>query len=198
MGSVTITPFVTADELAAFTGTTPDYNALFLLDAACQAIRTVLDRTINETTETFVLDGNGKQRIVLPQFPIVEVSLVEEDGDVIPEDEYFVHPAGMLVRRETYWSLGVGNIEVTCTHGWTIATGSGSGEQSQVPADLRAVALRLASRLISAEASSDTGVITSETIGKYSYTKEFAATASAAEGMLTSLELAAIDKYRKG
>lgn len=177
--------FVTVDQYAAATRTTPDFaNELaidFALDAACQAIRGYLGQTVDAVdADIITLDGTGRRGLILPEMPVRAVNAVTIDLglsteiDVTDFDDGF---GGVLYRTGAQdapewwdwdwwgppsrplraWPLGVANITVNYDHGFTT-----------VPADLMMVAIQIARATVNA----GTPGVTGETIGGYSYTRD--------------------------
>lgn len=148
-------PFISRDDLSArLSGRdlSNDDNARIAVDAACGTVRAFTEQMINYVAdETITLDGQGTDILILPEWPVVDVSLVIEDDVVITD--FSQHDDGTLIRVWP-WRVGRNNIEVTYSHGW-----------QEVPSQVRIVALNLAQRLFEFGGG---GGIASETIGSYS------------------------------
>ncbi|MBO0596586.1 mobile element protein [Nesterenkonia sp. E16_7] len=88
------------------------------------AVRRASDRFIGEVghpvvrveDDTVELDGNGRQVLHLPAAPIEGTPTVSIDGDTITDFQLSLRH-GILRRRDGRWPSGLGNIEVTYTHG---------------------------------------------------------------------------------
>lgn len=124
----------TVDELAAWMQREPDElpaGAALVLDAASAIVRSEARQRFTRGTTTVALVPRG-QALSLPQRPVVSVELVRAVGRALRPDEY-------RVWRDELWlgSLGSGPVVVTYTHGY-----------ATVPADVRAIVLTLAGRVL--------------------------------------------------
>lgn len=73
-----------------------------------------------ETPVTVKLDGNGREKIRLPGFPIISVSSVTLDGEVLTEGtDYDVLVASGILERVDFgvWRRGKRNLEVNYVYG---------------------------------------------------------------------------------
>jgi hypothetical protein len=149
-------PFVSRQDLSDKIGrdVTADDGAVIAVDSASQMVRTIAEQSFNRGTTTVVLDGTGSDALLLPERPVNSVGTVTIGDDVLDEDAYTVRDDGVLILRSgtawqsqplfsdelsfgVAWPKGRQNISVTYDHGYT-----------EVPEDVRAVALELASRIV--------------------------------------------------
>ncbi|MFJ2407105.1 hypothetical protein ACIOUE_38060 [Streptomyces xanthochromogenes] len=124
----------TLDELAAWMQREPTElppSAALVLDTASAIVRAEARQRFTRGTTTVALAPRG-QVVSLPQRPVVSVELVRAGGRALPPDEY-------RLWRDQLWlgSLGLGPVVVTYTHGY-----------GDVPADVRAIVLTLAGRVL--------------------------------------------------
>ena len=174
-------PFVSAEDLAAYTDQTiddEDLKTILSLDAACEAIRTYTNQDLNLLRhDTVNLHGSYRRDLLLPQLPVIEVhevSVTDANGDTetLTGDDWHLGEAGILYRTTTpyYWLAGISNIEVEYSHGWGITEDeleeSDEPTADRMPSDLRIVALRVASALYDA----DPAGLVQETLGDHSRT----------------------------
>ena len=150
-------PFISRNDLSDYLGRdlTTDDGALIAVDAACETVRTLTEQDFNSVTETIKLDGTGTDTILLPQVPVSAAGTVVVNGGTLDNNEYVATERGHLIRiysgtggtatwstwaqtPTSYWPYGRENVEVTYTHGYS----------GTVPADVRMVALMIASRLV--------------------------------------------------
>jgi hypothetical protein len=90
--------FATEAELEAFTGASIDGNrAAMLLDIATGAIRGETGQTMSVVEDDEVtLVGAWGRRLVLPQWPVTDVSAVSIDGTALTADDYTWQRRGIL------------------------------------------------------------------------------------------------------
>jgi hypothetical protein len=119
--------------------------------------------------------GENQARLILPEYPIVEVSSVELDGIELDVLGYEVWDYGIINRRWSgrWWSYHT--ITVTYSHGW-----------DPIPGDIKGVCLELASRMM----TNSTG---SQQISIGSYSEAWALGGSSRE----SSPLSRLDSYRR-
>lgn len=165
---------------------------------ASEAIRNYTKQTLDlvEDDEITLDLPISLPRIILPQYPVTEVSEVEEDGELlVADDDYILGQYGILHRIGRRWASGVQVVTITYSHGF-----------SPIPDDIRDVCIRAASRTYQAGLrSSELGAIPgiqSETLGDHSVAYEQGAGggesmmgASAAPILLRS-EKAILDRYK--
>jgi len=210
-------PFISTDDLSAYLGETVDGGELLTqiaLDAGCQAVRDELEQTVNLVTDDVELhDGDGRESLILRELPVVNVTSVTEDDELLVEDDDYVVDLrlGILRRRSTDWPLGwsIGrqNIEIVYDHGWTVTEGDveeGDPEVDaevidRVPSTIRLAALAMAARIFRAPTLTSvvSGQVTEETIGGYSYRSDPSVAAVIASG-LTDGEKVSISRWKPG
>jgi hypothetical protein len=182
-------PFIAPQDLVDYLGrgTITDPGMLIATDAACDTVRTIAERTFNQSTSTVTLDGTGTDALLLPELPVTSAGTVTVAGGTITD--YVLNTRlGMLIRkasntdvdytnacRTLTWPEGRQNIVVTYQHGYADA---------DLPRDVRMVALSIASRLVVQ------GVAVEESNGPVSVKYPTAATD------LTAGELRILQKYR--
>jgi hypothetical protein len=151
------TPFISRTDLTDYLGTdvTTDDGALIAVDAACDIVRTLTEQDFNSVTgDTVKLDGTGTDALLLPQVPVSAAGTVVVNGGTLSATlDYTCTSDGVLIRTDgtatlstwsqgwgptAFWPQGRQNISVTYDHGYSGGT---------VPADIRVVALMIASRM---------------------------------------------------
>lgn len=171
-------PFIGTVDLEAMLGINLDETDLLVaiaLDSACQSVRSYMGQTVNLVIDDEVeIDGNGARTIRLRERPVRDITSVIVDD--IELDPTTWNLKGAFLRRiGDVWPVGISNIVVTYSHGWDVETTDSSGEDLEVPADIRLVALLSARRVWTAMGTTTTsgGVSTSEseTIGQYSHSE---------------------------
>jgi hypothetical protein len=173
-------------------GETADPGMTIAVDTACEMVRTLAEQSFNRGTTTVTMDGTGTDALLLPEHPVNSVGTVTIGTAVLSSDTYAVRDDGVLVLLsgtawatqpifsdeipyyEAAWPKGRQNIEVTYDHGYT-----------EVPADVRGVALEAASRQVIQ------GPVMFETLGPASARYSVAATD------FTEGERAILRKYRR-
>jgi hypothetical protein len=156
-------------------------NATLCVDGACALIRSATGQSFSHIEEEVIaLDGSGTDVVLLPQLPVEEVKAVKVNGEAV-EDWRFYDKSGILARVTTApvscatWPKGRQNVEVTYSYGY---------EQTDVPAEVRLLALTIAARLY------QQGIVASETVGTTQVTY------STDSLTFTKGEQAIIDRYR--
>lgn len=181
------TSFITGDELAAYIGSDWPLDstlANLAVDGACEAVRGYVDQNVESTTETNAyLDGNGLDNMVLPHFPLISISALSvyvDRTDTAPEvlvenTDYVVNYGRGIVSRIDggVFTKGRQNIKLTYVYG-----------NATVPADVRVVALQVASRIY------EVGMVKSDSAGGVS------ATYVEGAGSLTGNEKDLLRRYR--
>lgn len=142
-------PFISRQDLSDYLGkdVTADDGATIAVDSACDMVRTLTEQDFDAATETITLDGTGTDALVLPQLPVSAagtVALISSSGGTTAVTDYALNGHGILLRTRgshsvAVWPAGRQNVEVTYDHGYGTA---------DFPADVRMVALSVASRLI--------------------------------------------------
>lgn len=108
------------------TGATHDTEIETLINGVSSFFDLWCERTrLRERHYTnLLLDGNGENRLYLPDFPINHVDAVEEDDVELTEDtDFFVysrHNQGYLTRNGDKWLAGHKNIDITYGGGFHI------------------------------------------------------------------------------
>lgn len=190
-------PFISIADLGDYIGrdVSTDDGAVIAVDSACEMVRTLTEQDFNPVNaDTVTLDGTGTDTLLLPQTPVTAAGTVVVNGGSLTAADYVATSDGHLVRTggtawstwsETsfgpadYWPRGRQNISVTYNHGYA------AGTALDVPADVRMVALMIASRLVIQ------GVEKSRTVGQASATYAVASTD------LTNGEKAILRKYKR-
>lgn len=192
------TPFISRADLGDYLGrdVSSDEGALIAVDSACEVVRTLTEQDFNPVNgDTVVLDGTGTDTLLLPQVPVSGAGTVVVNGGTldgtldytVTEDGHLIRTAGTAalstwahsVGPSAYWPEGRQNITVTYDHGYL------AGTATDVPADVRMVALMIANRLVTQ------GGASAETIGQV--TKRYAVAATD----LTNGERAILRKYKR-
>lgn len=177
-------PFVTPQDLVDYLGrgTATDPGLLIATDSACDMCRTVGERDFNRGTSTITLDGSGTDALLFPNryLPISEAGTVTVNGGTVTD--YVLNGNGVLFRgtaggypRPT-WPEGRQNVVVTAVHGY---------EDTDLPRDVRMVALQAAARI------AVQGVASEETVG--AVRMKYATPATD----FTTNELRILRKYRR-
>lgn len=110
----------TEDNLRDFIRTT--------LTRATQEISQFVGRELtHETGKTVTLDGNNRNSMKLPDWPVQQATEVTVGGTTQSSGDYRVSDAGILERRVGVWPNGWENIEVTYDVGFP--DGAGAAEE---------------------------------------------------------------------
>ncbi len=149
--------------------------------------------------DTIILDCKGGAKVFLPEIPVLAVTDVVEDGEILvagADEDYQLGQYGILHRIDQDWAVGIQIIEVTYDHGYDL-----------IPDDVVGVCTRMAARayqagLRAAELEAVPGV-TAMSLGDYSVSfgteagsgGEGVLGASAAPALLRSEERI-LDEYR--
>ncbi|MFJ7250763.1 hypothetical protein ACIQWA_39830 [Kitasatospora sp. NPDC098652] len=132
--STTLPPLATVADLAGWLQRTTEElpeSAALVLDTASAVVRAEAGQRFTRGTTTVAVTPRGSVAY-LPQRPVVSVQLVRRGGIVLPAEDY------RLWRDELHFrQLGFGPAYVTYTHGY-----------AEVPADVRALVLTLAGRVL--------------------------------------------------
>jgi hypothetical protein len=120
------------------------YDALFetLIDGVSEAFNAYVGRALAKTTYTAVyFDGDGKESLLLPNYPIVSITSITEDGSALTEGEdsdYLLYAAtGILKRVNGAWYKGSKKIKLTYVAGYTVQGGTMGTGETALPADLK-------------------------------------------------------------
>jgi hypothetical protein len=120
-----------AAALATVTGLPETSHKLLLaLDRASERFRDAVGHPVTLVEdETIILDGVGGELLLLPAAPVTELTSVKVRGTVVTDYEASLR-AGTLRRTPTTgggmaaeWPDGLGNIEVTYSHGNAVVPG---------------------------------------------------------------------------
>lgn len=104
--------------------------------------------------DTVTLDGPGWYLLVLPAWPVTDITDVTEDGTTLTvDDDYQWSATGMVWRIGRSWSGQPRSIGVTFDHGY-----------ATIPPVVRSTCIQAAAR-----AFTNPGGMSSESIGSYSY-----------------------------
>jgi hypothetical protein len=162
---------VTSAEVAAqWTGFTDLANLAqaALIEAASTAVESYCRRTFALGTVTEALDGTGKARLWLSRRPVSSVGTVTVNGGTVDNtsgDAWTLNGSrGELVRGAGYvdprhamsWPRGYGNVSVTYVGGY-----------ATIPGPVKQATVAMVKHM--AEAATKTGLLSSESIGDYSY-----------------------------
>lgn len=124
--------------------------------------------------DEITLDLAGGTRLFLPELPIVELSSVIEDGEVLVEtDDYQLGQHGILHRIGQDWVKGIHIVTITYTHGY-----------EPIPGDVVAICTRAAARAYQAGLkSAETGAVPGVTaIGLGDFSVSYGAEAGGGSG----------------
>ncbi len=116
-----------------------------LIDGVSEAFNRACDRTLAKATYASVyLDGPGGRDLVLPNFPVISITALEEDQSALVEgDEYdylLYADAGILTRVGVDWLEAPKIIKISYVAGYIAIPGT--GETENLPADLKLAALK--------------------------------------------------------
>ena len=170
--------------------------ANFGLFSVSAAIRNYCRQTLYLVeNDQVILDSGGGRVILLPQLPVVSVSVVSENGlELVTSSHYLLGQFGSLGRIGRPWFRGPGAVAVTYTHGYAV-----------IPDDIRSVTARAASRLYqaglrAADSAGGPGVV-SKSLGDFAVTYGAEAAAEGTMGasgarVLLLSEKDLLDAYR--
>lgn len=106
-----------------------------LLESATEEINMYLGRDLSGGTQTVQVDGNGRDTVKLPDYPVESIDTVVVDGTPVDSSEYRAQSSGILERRQGRWVDGWENIEVSYTYA------SNRGVQDEVAEEMAKDAL---------------------------------------------------------
>lgn len=110
-------------------------RAELLIDLAVGLVEAEARQTLTQSSDTAELDGTGTSFLVLPRWPVTDVSSVTiRDEDPLIDGFTFTNQ-GLVERTSGVWPSGHGNIEVAYTAGF-----------ATISDDLKRVVLSVASR----------------------------------------------------
>jgi hypothetical protein len=109
-----------AEDLAAWLPVAADDPKLLAaLAAASSRFRGAVRHQVTLVEDDqVVLDGTGRESLLLPAAPVVEVAEVQLDGDVLPVDGFSWSRDGFLRRAGGCWPDRLGSVHVTYSHGY--------------------------------------------------------------------------------
>lgn len=97
-------------------------NTQAVLDSVVAAARRYCGWHVSPVrTETVLLNGDGKPRVFVATKKMVSLDSVSIDGEPVTDAVADPQTPGSVVRRNGVWPVGIGNVEVTFTHGYTEA-----------------------------------------------------------------------------
>lgn len=181
-----------------------DLTAVMALEAASEIVRRYCRRRFTYVADdTVILDGTGRYSLLLPQYPVVEVtSITEDDVELVDNDDWIVDTeAGILYRRSlgylygALWNRGRHNVTVTYSHGYTLPGEPPVDGVDPLPSDLQLIVAQIASRALVTVGGGSSGDVESETIGSYSVTYATPGTAGGGSA-LKDVEAAVLDLHR--
>lgn len=146
-------------------------DATGIIEEKSAAFETRVGRVFESATGTVALSGNGTNYLFIPTeyTPIISIASISEGGGDLEDTAWVVDDAdaGIVLKGGTAdasydtrlgaprWSIGVGNVSVTLTHGW-----------ATIPVDVRgAVADMCALELLRMDADERGGDLTSRRLG---------------------------------
>lgn len=146
--SVAAGSLITAAQFRAYVPAIPaadtSNDTLFelLIDGVSEAFNKYVGRTLAKTTYTAVyIDGNGKESLLLPQYPVASITSITEDGNALTEGEdndYLLYAAsGILKRVSGAWAKGPKTIKITYVAGYVVQGVTVTAPDIALPADLK-------------------------------------------------------------
>jgi hypothetical protein len=125
-----------------YSGTGNDSLFELLIDSVSEAFNSRVGRMLAKTTYTAeYFDGNGKESLILPNFPIVSITTIHEDGVLLTESEdgdYVVdYASGIIHRVGGVWLRGRHTIKITYVAGYVVQGASPGTGETVLPADLK-------------------------------------------------------------
>ena len=145
---------ITVAELKAYVGvTTTDFDTIFeiFINSVSDEFNAYVGRKLGKATYTDVyFDGPAGSDLLLPHFPVVSITSIEEDGDTLVEgdyDDYLLYAdAGIIRRVMGSWLRGNKTIKITYVAGYVVQGATlGTGETA-LPGDLRLACLAQCAR----------------------------------------------------
>ena len=125
-----------------YAGTTNDTLFELLIDSVSEMFNGRVARMLAKTTHTDVyIDGNGKESLILPNFPIVSITSIHEDGVLLTEGaaaDYVVdYACGIIHRVGGVWLRGRKTVKITYTAGYVVQGASPGTGETALPADIK-------------------------------------------------------------
>lgn len=109
-------------ELATLTKLPADSPALLLaLSRASDRFRQAVGHPVHLVEDDdVVLNGDGSEILLLPAAPFTDITVLVDGTEVT---DYTADRRGGYLRRTGRWPYGLGNIEVTYSHGYSVIPG---------------------------------------------------------------------------
>ena len=125
-----------------YAGTTNDSLFELLIDSVSEAFNGRVGRVLAKATYTDkYIDGNGKESLILPNYPIISVTSIHENGVLLTEGaaaDYVVdYAAGIIHRVGGVWARGRQTIKITYAAGYVVQGASPGAGETALPADLK-------------------------------------------------------------
>lgn len=121
-----------------------DATLAVIINAVSEAFNSSCGRALAKTTYADnYIDGNGERDLLLPRYPIVEVSALTENDVALTEGttaDYVLYTDEGRLHRLGRWYKGPKTIKLTYKAGYVAIPGA--GETENLPADL-ALAIRI-------------------------------------------------------
>lgn len=154
-----------------------DTYALAALDQATAVVENYLGQPVELVEDDeVILDGSGTKVLLLPAFPVTEVTSVIVDEETLTEGTDYEWSATGELRRKGTWPAALRSVEVTYSHGY-----------ATVPPVIVAVVAALAGRIYGTPLT-----VRQESMGAYSVTYT-----GAGGPALQAAELMMLDAYRR-
>lgn len=121
------------------------------IDQASQSIETEIERQLRRQSYTERFKGNGRQVIIVREYPIVAIESIEQDGHIIPPELYDFEDTGRYggIYKDDGWTYygypyglagdaiaGRRNIKVRYTAGYVLPKDATRCKPCTLPADL--------------------------------------------------------------
>jgi len=155
-----------------------DASALAALDTASGFVEAYLGMPVELVEDDeVILDGSGTRVLLLPGFPVTEVTSVTVDDEALTEDDYAWSRTGELRSLRGSWPSTLRSVEVVYSHGFAV-----------VPPAIVGIVAAMAGRIYGAPLT-----VRQETMGGYSVT--YNTTGGPA---MTAAELMVLDTFKRG
>ncbi|MEI7443268.1 MAG: head-tail connector protein [Burkholderiales bacterium] len=107
----------------AITGTQDDPLLTSLIQAASNAMETVMNRTVAAASYTDLVDGNGKAGMMLSNWPVISVTSVTIDGTSVPAStgygaSGYAQDENVVFLRNRVFTKGARNVSIVYQAGW--------------------------------------------------------------------------------
>lgn len=137
-----------------------------LIEGVSALVETSCRRTFSRAEYTAKIDGDGDQEILLPQFPLLELTGISIDGTAVDIDAEIAagditidEPAG-IVFREAGFRRGRQNVVVTFEAGYTLPQeDEESGAAPTLPRDLQLAVNRICARIYERSTAEGVGTV---------------------------------------